>query len=120
MQAIFLCKGFSNKLLNNDAVIIPSESNIRLGSLYHTSSNRIEHFRAESPPRSEFSSASRTESKGECTVRYDSPIVYDRLAYRTEHFRARAEPNRGGNVRYGTDSPLCLTYSESPFLIADC
>ena len=33
---------------------------------------RTEHFRAESPPRSEFSSASRTESRGECTVRYDS------------------------------------------------
>ena len=34
--------------------------------------NRTEHFRAESPTRSEFSSASRTESRGECTVRYDS------------------------------------------------
>ena len=34
--------------------------------------NRTEHLQAESPPRSEFSSASRTESRGECTARYDS------------------------------------------------
>ena len=29
--------------------------------------NRTEHFRAESPPRSEFSSASRTESGSQCS-----------------------------------------------------
>src|SRR5437762_11386933 len=33
MQAIFLCKGFSNKLLNNSPVIISSESNILQKSL---------------------------------------------------------------------------------------
>jgi len=35
-----------------------------------------------------------------CTVPYRG---YVWLAY----YRARAEPNRGGKVRFGTDSPLC-------------
>ena len=45
--------------------------------------NRTEHFRAESPPRSEFSSASRTESGSQCS----RSIMYGSNS-------TRAEPNR--------------------------
>ena len=61
--------------------------------------NCTEHLRAESPPCLEFLSASRTELIGECTVRYDSLIMYGRqgvhlrtVPNRTEHFRAESPP----------------------------
>ena len=44
----------------------------RLGVHPQTVLNCTEHFRAESAPRSEFASASRTESREECTVQYAS------------------------------------------------
>ena len=69
--------------------------------------NRTEHFRAESPPRSEFSSASRTESGSQCS----RPTMYASNSI-------RAEPNwlLECSIRYGSargckvknDVILCL------------
>ena len=57
--------------------------------------NRTEHFRTESPPRSEFSSASRTESRGECTVWYDSVrIAHSAIMSRSTHRTACSASSR--------------------------
>jgi hypothetical protein len=65
---------------------------------------RTEHFRAKSPPRSEFSSASRTESRGE-SVRCDSVRITNSGSYHTSSSqRSSAAPTNPYPLGYSAIS----------------